>query len=314
MTFPVSYDNDNTLYGDPVDQKTLVLRAGCTDVDTHLLVESTAGVSAPTFLRFGNEIVKVVTVNPASLDVIRDPATATSHGAGDALYVVITAGHLNVLRDRAIATQQYQGLVGVDADKPASPEVSEVYMATDTQKVSVCLVAGQWSLLGGAKSHADVQRDGETDDHPQYYTQSRLDAWHGTLGGEHVSDGDNHDHRYGEEAGRVKTATAATLPDKGVGYIRLATDTGELFVGTGATTWIAITGAPGGAIMMLQESNLSLYGNDCPPGWTRYTALDGRFPKGAPSGVTAPLNSGGIHVSQPHLFTGSRPRARHCTD
>ena len=132
MTFPTSYDDDNTLFGDLADQKTLVLRAACTSVDTHLLVESTAGISAPTFLRLGNEIVKVTTVNPASLDVIRDPDTATSHSMGDALYVVITAEHLNVLRDRAIETQKYQGLVGIDADKPASPEVSEVYIATDT--------------------------------------------------------------------------------------------------------------------------------------------------------------------------------------
>jgi hypothetical protein len=302
MTFPATYDDDNTLYGDLADQKSLVLRAGCTSLDTHLLVESTAGVTAPTFLRFGNEIAKVTTINPASIDVIRDPAAAASHTVGDALYMVVTAEHLNVLRDRAIETQKYQGLVGVDADKPSSPEVSEVYIATDTEKVYVCLVAGQWSLLGGAKSHADVQRDGETDDHPQYYTQSRLTAWHGSLGGEHVTDGDDHDHRYGEGACRVRTASAATLPNKGVGYVRLATDTSELFIGTGASTWVAITGAPSGAIMMLQESDLPLYNNNCPPGWTRYTELDGNFPRGATAGVTSPLLSGGA-TSHTHTYS-----------
>jgi hypothetical protein len=86
--------------------------------------------------------------------------------------------HFNILRDRAVETQKYQGLVGLDAAKPASPAVSEVYIATDTNKVYVCVVAGQWSLLGGATSHADVQREGETDDHAQYYNDARLTAWH----------------------------------------------------------------------------------------------------------------------------------------
>ena len=38
---------------------------------------------------------------------------------------------------------------------------------------------------------------------------------------------------------------------------------------------------------------IAMFAGACPNGWTRYTALDGRFPKGAPSGVTSPLNTGG---------------------
>ena len=302
MTFPASYDDDNILFGDLVDQRTLILSQGCLAADTELFFESVLGISAPTFLWMEGELIKVTGVNVDSLDVERDPSTATSHVAATAGFVVIAAEHLNILRDRAIATQKYQGLIGNDADKPASPQVTEVYIALDTQKVYACLTAGQWSLLGGVTAHADTLREGETDNHSQYYTDSRLTAWHDSLSGQHVTDGDNHDHRYGGGAGRVKTATVATLPNKGVGYIRLTTDTGELFLGTGATSWVAITGAPSGAIIMLQEADAALYGGACPPGWSRYTAMDGNFPKGAPSGVTSPLNSGGS-LTHYHAYT-----------
>ena len=302
MTFPLSYDDKNDLLGDLADQKTLVLRASCTNTDTTLLFETVVGVDVPTWMRLGDELVYVTSVTANSAEVLRDPETATSHDVGEAAYLVITAEHLNIIRDRAIETQKYQGLIGDDADKPASPAVSEVYIALDTEKVYVCVVAGQWSLLGGARSHPDVQREGETDNHAHYYTQARLDAWHNSLGGEHVTDGDDHDHRYGEGAGRVKTATSATLPNKGVGYIRLATDTSELFIGTGAASWVAITGAPSGAIMLMQESDVASYGNACPPGWSRYTPLDGKFPKGAPAGQYSPLGTGGA-TTHTHTYS-----------
>jgi hypothetical protein len=313
MTFPVSYDDDNILFGDPADQKTLILSQAGLAYDTELFFESVVGVSAPAFIWMEGELIKVTGVNLDSLDVERDPAIAISHTTGMAGFIVIAAEHLNILRDRALATQKYQGLLGNDADKPASPQPTEVYIAIDTEKVYACIIAGQWSLLGGAKSHADTLIEGATDDHPQYYTDTRLTAWHDSLTGQHVTDGDNHDHRYGGGAGRVKTATVATLPNKGVGYIRLTTDTGELYIGTGATTWLAITGAPSGAIIMLQEADAALYGGACPPGWSRYTALDGKFPKGAPSGVSSPLNSGGAsthyHVySQVPAHTHSVPQ------
>jgi hypothetical protein len=305
MTFPTSYDDDSTLIGDLADQKTLILRAPCTNVDTLLRFETIVGVSVPTYIRLGNELIYMTGSSDNNATVVR-PGNATAHNTGDSAFIVLTAEHLNILRDRSIETQKYQGLVGLDASKPAVPEVTEVYVATDTQRVYVCLVAGQWSLLGGATSHADLLLNGETDDHSQYFTQDRLTAWHGTIGGDHVTDGDNHDHRYGTGAARVKTATAATLPNKGVGYVRLATDTSELFIGTGATTWIAITGAPSGAIMIMQQADLALYSNNCPPGWTRYTALDGRFPKGAPAGIITPLNSGGAST---HTHTYSQVSA-----
>ena len=54
--------------------------------------------------------------------------------------------------------------------------------------------------------------------------------------------------------------------------------------------------------MMLQESDLPLYSNNCPPGWTRYTAMDGKFPKGAPAGIVTPLNSGGA-TTHTHTYS-----------
>ncbi len=294
MTF-YNYDTDALLYGDLADQKTLILNKPCTSEETELFFETVVGVSAPTFIRMEDELILVSQTKASSLMVTRDPSQAMPHVIGTAAYVVIAAQHLNILRDRAIEVQKCQGLVGNDADKPADPDIAEVYIALDTHKVYVCLTDGVWSLLGGATTHADVLREGESDDHLQYFTSDRLADWHNSLPGEHVTDGDNHDHSRGAGAGRVQIATSETLPgDKAVGSVRLATDTSELFIANTPGAWVAITGAPSGAVVMLTEADAASYGGACPPGWSRYVAMDGRFPKGAPSGISSPLNSGGV--------------------
>lgn len=47
---------------------------------------------------------------------------------------------------------------------------------------------------------------------------------------------------------------------------------------------------------------IAMFAGACPTGWTRYTALDGRYPKGAPAGVTSPLNTGGA-TTHTHTYT-----------
>lgn len=48
---------------------------------------------------------------------------------------------------------------------------------------------------------------------------------------------------------------------------------------------------------------IAMFAGACPTGWTRYTALDGKFPKGAPTGVTSPLNTGGA-TTHTHTYAG----------
>ncbi len=301
MSFPTSYDDDSTLLGDLQDQKNLVLNFPCADVDTRLFFESIAEVSVPTYLRIQNELIRVTGLDEGdqSLTVVRG-AGAANYLKGETASMVVVGEHLTTVRDRAVVTQKYQGLVGLDAAKPASPEVSMIYIATDTKKVYACTTSGVWSLLGGATTHADVQREGETDDHAQYFTLARLLAWHNAIVGEHVTDGDNHDHRYGGVS-RIATGTVGALGNKSVGHIRLATDTGELYLSQGSAVWVSVTGAPSGAIAVLLEADAAIYGGACPPGWSRYAALDGKYPKGLPSGGTTPGTGGtGTHT---HTYT-----------
>lgn len=62
-------------------------------------------------------------------------------------------------------------------------------------------------------------------------------------------------------------------------------------------------------IALFVEADLEQYGNQCPPGWVRYTPLDGRFPKGAPAGVTSDFGEGGSNTHS-HAYNQA-PRHNH---
>ena len=306
MAYPTSYDSDTELLGNLVDQRTLVLSEGVEADDTTLSFETLADLPLPTYIRIGTELVYAPEASGYMLiNCVRGVlgTSAAIHTKGTGAYVVLTSEHFNRLRDRALATQRAQGLVGLLANRPLMPKTGEVFIATDTQKVYVCTQDGEWTYLGGLATHAESLEQGETDDHMQYHTQARTETWHASLSGEHVIDGDLHDHRYGGGVGRVRSGLAANLPvtyDTGSCYY--ATDTKELYVALSSTAWGKVTGAPAGTIIMMMESDLVQYGYQCPPGWTRYLALDGKFPMGAPAGVVSPLNSGGANTHVAHLL------------
>ena len=70
----------------------------------------------------------------------KEGTTPVDHLAGASVELRITAGIFEEGRKKIPE--------GLDADKPASPEVGEVYLATDTGKVYKCATAGTWSLIG----------------------------------------------------------------------------------------------------------------------------------------------------------------------
>jgi hypothetical protein len=309
MTYPLSYDtNETDFLGDLADQKFLVLTVA-PGSGTVLSVESIAGINIPGYFRSGDELLLAISADPVAntLTVTRGAlGTPIDNTAlvGDSIFPVLTSMYFTKIRDRALVTQKYQGLVGLDAAKTATPEVAELYVATDTHMVYVCHTAGIWSYLGGVTTHAQTVEAGETDDHPQYFTLDRIVSWHNSLAGAHVRDGDAHDHRYGKGAGRIEAGLLAARPTTFVaGRTYLATDTFELNIAVSNAAWIQVTGAPSGTIVMLLEADLALYLGGCPTGWTRYSAMDGRFPKGAPGGVTSPLNTGGV-TTHTHTYTG----------
>jgi microcystin-dependent protein len=302
----MEYDSLDTTFGNIKDQKTVTLISPMDTGDVSILVESTSGLDLPIYMRVNDEVVWCSSsVDEHELTVVRARlgTTAASHSAGEILFTVIVAEYLNMVRDKLLVAQKTNGKIGLYSELPSSPVVGEVYFATDTKRVYACIVTGLWSLFGGATSHAELISGGETDDHSQYLNATRRDIWHSGLGGEHILGGNNHDHSNGLGIGRIRAGVIASIPGSPTAVeVFYATDIQELRIANSSGVWISVTGATPGTVIMFLEAGLALFGGACPPGWTRVTSLDGRFPKGANSGVVSPLNTGGTELHS-HTYT-----------
>jgi len=73
--------------------------------------------------------------------------SATAQEIKDAVDKRHTAGSETLGGSLAGTVSDARLASGNDADKPASPEVGDVYIATDTDKVYKCISAGTWSLI-----------------------------------------------------------------------------------------------------------------------------------------------------------------------
>jgi hypothetical protein len=270
------------------------------------MFETVIDVYDGMFFELGAEVIRIVSSDEATKSVVVERAVLgtapAAHAAGDPAYAVIVAEHLNSIRDAALQVEKFGGLVGFDDDKSATPEVGETYVATDKKRVYVCIVDGEWDYLGGVTEHSETLVHGDTDDHAQYLTQERIELWHSTVVGEHVTDGDDHDHRYGTGVGRLFPAQRTFIDENtptADGLIVITYDTEELFASANGV-WVPITGAPPGTIAIFLEAALSTFGGACPPGWQRFIDLDGRFPRGATDPAT--LGQGGIS-SHSHTYS-----------
>ncbi|MEK0326757.1 MAG: hypothetical protein QQN63_13745, partial [Nitrosopumilus sp.] len=228
----------------------------------------------------------------------------------DVFLMVLTGQHANMLREAVIAGQTYRGLVGTDAGKAGTPAVNEQYFASDTDKFYVATVPGTWSFFGPRPDHADLNDLDNDPDHTQYHDDARAQTWHDGLTGGHVIDGDTHDHGLAsvDGAGRVQadvSANRSSTPNY-EREIYYETDTDLLYISKGTASpsdWVKIVGAPFGTIVPFLEADItSLYGGACPPGWSRFTALDGRFSKGANTGEITGFSTGGT-VTHTHDYT-----------
>lgn len=227
------------------------------------------------------------------------------------MFLSLSGQHLNLLRDATMSAQQYLGLVGTDAGKEATPDQNKVYVASDTEKLYLATVASAWEWSGNRDNHADLEDITDPDAHTQYHTDGRALTWHNGLTGGHVIDGDTHDHGISTTlgAGRVQAGVSASRSGTPTyeREIYYETDNGLLYISKGSagpSDWVRITGAPAGGIVAFLEADItSLYGGACPPGWSRFTALDDRFARGAPTGVTSPLNTGGSSGTHDHDYS-----------
>lgn len=320
-SMPSSYDDENTLFGEIFDQRNFTLASGISNSATDLpLIENVGDMTPPFYVIFSTgtnagEIIYVEGFSDSNTHfnpVIRGRrgTSGQTHDAGDQMAMILSGMQMMQFRDAVIAGQKYQGLVGTDAAKSGSPAVNEVYYASDTDKIYVCLTAGAWTWVGNRDDHADLDDLTASAAHSQYHEDADALTWHNGLSGGHVTGGDTHDHGEAatDGAARVQSGLAASKPGTPTynQHIYYATDTDELWISKGTagpSDWIKITGAPTGTIVAFFEADITtLYGGACPTGWTRYTALDAKFPKGAPTGVVSPLNSGG-NLTHTHTYT-----------
>ncbi len=317
---PTAYDDDSSLLGDLIDQRNFELESNISDTDATIPILGNLGdIDFPVYVTFvtTGEIFYCEAAagdNKSFVSCVRGVrgTLAQSHTTGDSMFLSLSGQHLNLLRDSTITSQQYLGLVGTDAGKSGTPDVNKVYVATDTEKVYIATLEDTWEWSGNREDHADLDDLTDVDAHPLYHDDARALTWHNGLTGGHVVDGDTHDH--GSDtilgAGRVQAGVSASRSGTPTyeREIYYETDNGLLFISkgtSGPSDWVRITGAPAGGIVAFLEADITaLYGGACPTGWSRFTALDDRFARGAPTGVTSPLNTGGSSGTHTHTYTG----------
>jgi len=318
---PTAYDDNTTLIGDQIDQRTFTLNGTINNVvQTITVIGSLGDVEVPCYILFTDATDEIIFAEGKSgsdfTSCVRGArgTTAVGHTTGASMSLILSGQQINMYREATIAGQKFQGLVGVDASKAGSPLQNAVYFATDTNKLYICLSAGSWTWVGNRDDHADLDDLTTEDDHDTggnaYHNASRAATWHDGLSGGHVQGGDTHDHGYAAVLGigRVQNGLASGRSGTPtyVGEVYYETDTELLYISKGTASsadWVKIVGAPVGTISAFRETDITNeYGGSCPPGWTRYTTADGRLIKGAPTGVTSPLNTGGTDTHT-HEYT-----------
>lgn len=316
---PTAYDDVTSLLGDLISQRSFELSAGVSATDTTLPILGNLGdISVPVYVMFPGTNPEVIFCetkagdNESFTGCIRGArgSDAAAHSAGDTFLLVLSGQHANMLREAIIAGQTYRGLVGTDAGKAGSPAVNEQYFASDTDKFYVAVTAASWEFFGPRPDHADLEALSEDADHTQYHTNSRAQTWHDGLSGGHVTGGDTHDHGLAaaDGAGRVQAGVAAgrSATPTYVREVYYETDNDLLYISKGnaaPSDWVKIVGAPAGTIAPFLEADLTaLYSSACPPGWSRFTALDDRFATGANTSEISGFSSGGA-TTHSHTYT-----------
>ncbi len=306
---PAAYDDDETLFGAFVNHRILTVKY---QVDVEVLDvvvnEDCSALCAPIYLTFeGGEIWFVgaggLSQNGSgewvfSLESNYEQralhgSPLQPHMVGEKVYVGLLSQHVIMAKRVLQASQKYRFLVGTDAERIATtPVVGERFLCSDTKRIYYCLVPGTWTWMNRTH-HADL--DGlADDDHPQYAQLDDLTGWHDPNG--HIVGGDAHDHtstNQGVPATRIRSSTLVAMgAPVCIGDACMVTDVdgGSFFYSFDGVTWESMSGIPSGAIAMFTGA--------CPTGWSRYTALDDRFPMGS---VTPGVAGGGTtHV---HTYT-----------
>lgn len=281
-------------YQESVDKFTFTISEDLDDSETGVdITGGTGAFEVPCIINIGDELMEVTAKSSPTLTVTRGfgGTTATTHSSGDAGYLPFTAEHYNQMVAQKDAVVKY--LCRTVVSLPVS-DMEEYEMVEYADEIYI-YNGSSWEKIGNITSHDDLKNLDIGDPHPVYYTESEMETAHDALSGDHVTDGDSHDHLEGAGAGRIRTHATGAAPagSPNDGEVSLDTTTGILYTGY-SSSWSAVIGAPSGLIMPFDPANLS---GACPDGWTRYTDLDGKFIKGTSLGSST---TGG---SATHLHT-----------
>jgi len=292
MAFPTAY---TTPVGDVVDFVVLTLDGAHNNSTTTMTFnESIASLNFPCILVFQEEdgdfeIVEATATPGANQLTVTRGAESTTPGTyeGDEQCVMENAVYyIGLIRDTIIASQKYKGLVGVDAAKPGTCSIGEAYVATDTSKVYICFTANNWTDISSLTSHASYGGLAD-DDHSIYHNDARKDTWHTNLTGGHITSV-SHVHTGGATDGDpiIRLLNSDTLPGspQNTGDVYLKTDTNQFYVSVNGSSWAEYVNVPKGSLLYFESV--------CPNGWTRKSAWDAKFLKGALIS-SFPLGTGG---------------------
>jgi hypothetical protein len=305
-SMPSAYDAAATLLGRVRDRFSLQLADAISGSSPSFdVVGSLASLELPAYLTFTTgEIIFVEGVTGNTINnVVRGArgTTAATHDAGESLWQGLTGKQISLFRDALLAAEKYQGLVGATGSKPTGV-AGEVFVDTTLDYTLACVAAGVWMPMG-LNDHGGLLLL-TADDHSQYHNDSRALTWHNALAGGHIVGGDAHDHL--SDAAGVACIVAGPADDlpatpEEAGSVYYATDDNELYLGLNGSTWLKVTGAPSGAIAMFDQASVTAYGGACPPGWSRFTALDSKFPVGG----TNPASLGNVGAdTHTHAYSG----------
>lgn len=192
------------------------------------------------------------------------------HLVNEKAYITLVSAHWKAYKEAIEKLQKYG--IRVAASAPSSPQVGEAYLNTTDGRIYVCFTAGTWTAAS-FHSHNDLSNRHETDPHPQYMgtVNSNFNNWHTALGGVHVEGGDQHSH-WNYPIRRIRSGNSASRGSPTcVGDFYYDTEQDKLFVSANGSTWQEFSSVPSGAIAIFTTS--------CPPGWSYYNTLHGRFVK-----------------------------------
>lgn len=290
--FPAALDSALSLFAVPGDRQTALLAASMSvsDLIATLNIEAPNIETAPCFLLFQGGEIWFVDVGEATVtggQTIINLSAITQRGmfgtslqpheTNEEVYITVTAEVYNQLKRATEALQQYGFLIGTTAQRTAyTPVAGEGWLDTTTNAVYYCFTGGSFTKVS-LSAHSEMTGLAD-DDHAQYHNDSRANTWHGTLSGVHITSGDSHNHLSAGEGDAVLVVKAGIYASIGspanIGDLYFATDTAEggtLYISLNGSVWTAVSGVPSGAIAPFTGA--------CPSGWTRFTALDGKYMK-----------------------------------